>query len=92
MYKKIIPPFFKHKDFWNISSGMVELLFGIGLLIPFSSLFSAWGIIVLLLAVFPSNIYMYTNEEASLRLSKGIRFARLPLQFILIAWAFIYTC
>lgn len=91
MYMKIIPPFFGNKKFWNLIVGVGELLLGIGLMIPQTSVYSAWGIIVLLLAIFPSNVYMYTHEEASLRVAKWIRFVRLPLQFILIAWAWVYA-
>jgi len=91
MYQKIIPPLFKNKSFWNGLSGFAEIIFGIGLLIPQTSIWSAWALAFLLIAVFPANWYMYKNDKVSLGLSKTIRFFRLALQLLLILWALYYT-
>ncbi len=91
MYKKIIPPFFKNKAFWNALSGISEIVFGFGLLFPTTSVYAAWGLVLLLTAIFPANVYMYKHDEAAMGLSKTIRLGRLPLQFLLIAWALVYT-
>lgn len=91
MYQKIIPPYFENKKFWNNFSGFLEIIFGIGLLIPQTSIYSAWALVLLLIAVFPANWYMYKNDKASLGLSKTIRLVRLPLQLLLILWALYYT-
>ncbi|QES88461.1 DoxX family protein [Rhizosphaericola mali] len=91
MYIKIIPPIFKNKKMWNILAGVGEIVLGIGMIVPMLSNISAWGIIVLLIAIFPANIYMYTHEEVSMGLSKTLRLIRLPFQFVLIAWAWLYT-
>lgn len=91
MYVKIIPDYLPAPKLLNIISGLAELFFGILLCFPAFSTFGAWGIILLLIAVFPANIYMLTNEKASFRLPKWILWMRLPLQFILIFWAYLYT-
>jgi uncharacterized membrane protein len=91
MYMKIIPPIFNNKKLWNILAGIAEIVFGIGLMLPITSKYSAWGIVILLIAIFPANVYMYSHDEASMGLSKTVRLFRLPLQFVLIAWAWIYT-
>lgn len=91
MYIKIIPPAFKNPKVINILSGAAEILLGILLTLSFSTHFAAWGIIALLIAVFPANLYMYQNKKASFGLPKWILFVRLPLQIILIFWAFQYT-
>jgi uncharacterized membrane protein len=91
LYLKIIPPYFSNPNLLNGITGVAEIIFGILLCIPQTTSFAAWGIITLLIAVFPANLYMYQNEKASLGLPKWIRFIRLPLQIILIYWAFIYT-
>lgn len=91
LYLKIIPPYFQNPKFLNHLSGFVEIFLGIGLCIPLVKSFAAWGIILLLIAVFPANLYMYQNEKAALHLPKWILLIRLPLQGILMYWAFIYT-
>jgi uncharacterized membrane protein len=53
--------------------------------------FSAWGIIVLLVAVFPANLFMYQDKKASFGLPKWILLLRMPLQLLLILWAYQYT-
>ena len=91
LYIKIIPPSFPNPKLLNIISGLAEILLGIGLCIPIISNYAAWGVIALLIAVFPANIYMYQYEKAALGLPKWVRFIRLPLQFALIIWTYQYT-
>lgn len=91
MYVRIIPDYLPAPKLLNICSGLAELILGILLCIPATSKFGAWGIIFLLIAVFPANIYMLTNPKASFGLPKWILWLRLPLQFLLIYWAYLYT-
>lgn len=91
LYLKIIPPYFSHPKLLNTLSGMAEIALGLFLCIPKFSSFAAWGIIALLIAVFPANLYMYQNERAGLGLPKWVRLIRLPLQIGLIYWAYQYT-
>ena len=91
LYLKIIPAYFTNPKTLNFLSGLFEILLGLGLCIPVFSGIAAWGIIVLLIAVFPSNWYMFTNKKAGMGLPKIILLLRLPLQIVLIIWAFQYT-
>jgi len=91
LYLKIIPPYLPNPRLLNYISGIAEIVLGILLCFPETKSFAAWGIIVLLFAVFPANLYMYLNDKASLGLSKWVRFIRLPLQIILIYWSYNYT-
>ena len=91
MYIKIIPPYFSNPKLLNILSGAAEIILGILLILPFSSNFAAWGIIMLLIAIFPANLYMFQNKKAGFGLPKWILFVRLPLQIVLIYWAYQYT-
>ena len=91
VYLKIIPPYFPNPKLWNFISGFAEIVLGVGLCIPMLSSYAAWGIILLLVAIFPANLYMFQNEKAALGLPKWIRLLRLPLQLVLIYWAFLYT-
>lgn len=91
LYQKIIPPSFGNVKVLNTIAGFFEVILGVGLLIPQTQIFAAWGLVLLLIAVFPANLYMYNYEKASLKLSKTARLIRLPLQLVLILWALMYT-
>jgi uncharacterized membrane protein len=91
LYIKMIPPALPAPKLLNIISGLAEILFGILLCIPITTTIGAWGIILLLVAIFPANVYMYTHEKAALGLPKWMRLLRLPLQLALIYWAWLYT-
>jgi len=91
LYQRMIPPALPSPKLLNVISGLAELAFGIALCIPVVSSWAAWGIIGLLIAVFPANVFMYTNERAALGMPKRALLLRLPLQLVFIAWAYLYT-
>lgn len=91
LYIKIIPEYFPNRKLLNILSGLIEIILAILLCIPQFTNYAAWGIILLLIAVFPANLYMYQNKKASLGLPKWVLLLRLPLQLLLIFWAYQYT-
>jgi uncharacterized membrane protein len=70
-------------------SGVAEIAGGLGLMHPRTRRAAAWGIILLLLAVFPANINMAVNDLplGDRDLPTWALWARLPLQAVLIAWA-----
>jgi uncharacterized membrane protein len=72
-------------------SGVLEILFGLLLLPALTRRLAAWGLILLLIAVFPANIQMLVNysEEEHPRLWLAI--VRLPIQLVLVWWAYQYT-
>lgn len=90
MYIKIIPDFFPNPKLLNKISGASEVIFAVGLCIPMLTSYAAIGIILLLIAVFPANIFMLLNKKASFGLPKWILMLRIPLQFVLIYWAYYY--
>jgi len=91
VYERIIPPYLPNPKLLNIVSGIAEIIFGILLMIPFTTPFAAWAIIALLIAVFPANIYMFCKKKGKFSLFKFILLIRLPLQIVLIVWAYLYT-
>ena len=91
LYAKVIPPFITNKKIINELVGVLEILFGLYLFIPMFSRLAAISIMLLLIFIFPSNIYMITNKEASLGWPKWLLYLRLPLQFLLIYWAYQYS-
>lgn len=90
-YLAIMPPVFPAPLFLIYLSGFFEIAFGILLLVPKFSRFAAFGIIAVLIAVFPANIYMAANPQMFPEFSSAALYLRLPLQFILIAWAYWFT-
>lgn len=74
-------------------SGFFEIAGGIGLMIPKTRAFSAWGLMVLLLAVLPANVYLYTHniQLPDTYAPSWIGMLRIPLQFLLIAWMYMFA-
>ena len=90
-FLKIMPPSFPfHKESVYVS-GVLEILFGSGVIIKKTRFSSSWGIILLLIAVYPANIYLAFSEDAQQAVGVSSFFAswvRLPIQFALIALAY----
>ena len=90
-FLKIMPPSFPfHKESVYVS-GVLEILFGSGVIIKKTRFYSSWGIILLLIAVYPANIYLAFSEDAQKAIGVSSFFAswvRLPIQFALIALAY----
>ncbi|AWI25709.1 DoxX family protein [Flavobacterium pallidum] len=91
LYLKIIPSYLPWHKTINYTSGAAEIIIAIGLCIPAISAPTAWALIALLIIIFPANIYMYTDKKASLNMPRWLLLLRLPLQVVLIIWAYIYT-
>ncbi|KQS31095.1 hypothetical protein [Dyadobacter sp. Leaf189] len=72
-------------------SGICEFAFGSMLLYPKTRNAAAWLIILLLIAVFPANIKMAMDYQQQQNSHLWIALLRLPLQFVLIWWAWLYT-
>ena len=97
LYVQIVPPVFPAPLALVYLSGLAEIAVGIGFLIPRTRRYAAWATIALLVAVFPANVYMATSGVVVEGIPGGgdpsalVRWGRLPIQAVLIAWAFWYT-
>ena len=90
-YLSIMPPAFPlHLEAVYIS-GLFEVLGGLGVLIPRLRKFSGWGLIALLIAVYPANIYMALTPEAFPDVPLYTLYIRLVFQFIFFYWAYLVT-
>ena len=89
-YLKMLEGFLPYPNALNIISGAAEIILGIGLMIPATRSISAWGIILLLIAIFPANINMALHTE-QWKFSPVALYVRLPIQLLLIWWAYQYT-
>ena len=93
LYLKIVPPYLPaHLPIVYIS-GAAEILGGIGLLVPSARHAAAWGLVALLIAILPANIYMATAHLAvpGVMGQSWAQWLRIPLQLPLIYWAWLYT-
>lgn len=91
VYLRIMPPYIPMKSSMVSFSGIAEMVLGFMLLNPETQIMAAWGIIGLLILFIPVHIFMIQNEKASLKLPKWALIIRIPLQFALIYWAYLYT-
>lgn len=89
-YLRIMPPAFPAPLLLVYLSGLAEMLLGAGLLVESLRPWAAWGVIALLMAVFPANLSMY-QRRAHFSVPSGLLLVRLPLQFVLMAWAYWHT-
>jgi uncharacterized membrane protein len=87
---KAMPPYLPYPRELVLISGVFELALALLLLVPRTSKLAAWGLIALLIAVFPANIYMYQHAELFPFPEIGL-LLRLPIQGLLILWAYAYT-
>lgn len=98
LYARIVPPQFPRPLALVYLSGIAEVALGIVVALRRTRRLSAWGIIALLVAVFPANVYMATSGMATDAvpdwadsIARVAAWVRLPLQGVLILWAWWYT-
>jgi uncharacterized membrane protein len=89
-YMKIMPPYIPLHLTLVLASGLIEIVLGGLLLFPKTSSIAAWGLIALLIAVFPANVHVYLHQD-QFPLPPWLHLLRLPLQGLLILWAYAYT-
>lgn len=87
----IVPPYLPWPMALVLVSGAAEIVFGALLLLRSTMVFAAWGLILLLVAVYPANIHMAINADLYPSMSPAALWVRLPIQFLLIGIAFWFT-
>ena len=89
-FLKIVPPYVPYHREVVYLSGVCEIALGLLLLIPRYRRLAGWGIIALLIAVFPANIYVYQHQEI-VPASPALHLFRLVLQWVFILMAYWQT-
>jgi uncharacterized membrane protein len=92
-YIAIMPDYLPWHSQLVFLSGLAEVGLGIAVLFPTTRVAAAWGIIALLIAIFPANLYVAINDLPYVGTDPNtvLNWLRLPLQLVLIAWAHWYT-
>ena len=90
-YLSIMPPSFPLHEEAVYISGFFEIVGGIGVLIPRFRKIAGWGLVALLIAVYPANIYMAISPEAFPDIPIEMLYFRLALQFLFFYWAYSVT-
>jgi uncharacterized membrane protein len=91
VYLKIVPPSLPAPLTIVHISGVAEILGGLGLFLPSTRQAAASGLVALLIAVLPANIYMVVDHSRFASIPLWVLWLRLPLQLPLIYWASLYT-
>jgi uncharacterized membrane protein len=87
-YRPFMPKFLPAPDLLIYLSGVAEILLGIGVLFPQTRGLALWGIIAMLIVFLIVHINMLFPAN-SLGISAWILWLRIPLQFLLIYWAYV---
>ncbi len=79
-----VPDYLSHPRELVIISGIFELLGAIGILVPKTRLIAGFGLIALVVAVYPANINMAMHPEKYSDMSTAFLYGRLPFQFLFV--------
>ena len=90
-FTSIVPPYLPWPVMLVYVSGVAEIVLGVMLMVPATTRIAAWGLIALLLAVFPANIHMAMNPQLYPGTPLAALLIRLPLQGVMIAVAYWFT-
>ncbi len=91
-YEAIVPPSMKNRaGSLVVISGVAEIAGGLGVLLPWTRRLAGLGLIALLAAVFPANLYMAREPEGFRKIPRWALYARLPLQPLMMWWAWRAT-
>ena len=92
-FLKIMPKYLDYHLELVYLSGFFEIFFGVLLIFKKTRFFGAWGVFILLICVFPANIYLYNSEAAQIALdiSKSQALIRLPFQIPLLILAYWHS-
>lgn len=91
LFTGIMPDYIPYHLVMVYVSGVAEVLGGLGILFEKTEVWAGWGLILLLIAVFPANFNMTVKSiqrSGYTSLYSMVTILRLPLQFVLIYWVY----
>jgi uncharacterized membrane protein len=90
-YERIVPPGWGDPKTLVMASGIAEVAGGVGVLVPRTRRLAGLGLVALLLAVFPANLFMALEPERFRKIPQWALYGRLPLQPLMMWWAWRAT-
>lgn len=91
-YEAIVPPRLRSRSREVVQvSGVAEVAGGLGVLLAPTRRLAGAGLVALLAAVFPANLHMARSPERFRRIPRWALLARLPLQPLMMWWAWRAT-
>ena len=90
-FMQIMPPYLPFHIELVYISGAFEIILGMMLIFSKTRHLAAWGLILLLIAVFPANIYLAQTNGAAMGTTAAIAWGRLPFQAIFIGLAYWHS-
>lgn len=92
-YRAIMPPYLPWHTQLVVISGAAEIAGGLGIFLPQTRRLAGWGLIALLICVFPANIQAISTGMvvAGHAIPAWMLWLRLPLQVVFMLWVY-YTC
>jgi uncharacterized membrane protein len=90
-YVAIMPPYLPWHAALVYASGVAEVVLGAMLLVERLRVVAAWGLVALLIAVFPANVHMALHPELYPTIPVAGLWLRLPLQGVLVLWVLWYA-
>lgn len=93
-YLGMMPPWLPWPEAANVVSGAAEMAGGIGLVLPRFRRAAGWGLIALLIAIFPANLHVaLQGRMPGYDFSPAMLWWRLPFQVVfiaLVAWVALF--
>jgi uncharacterized membrane protein len=91
-YERMVPPRLQHDAKRVVAvSGLAEIVGGLAVLPSRTRKLAGPGLVALLAAVFPANVYMARSPERFRKIPRWALYARLPLQPVMMWWAWSST-
>jgi len=90
MYTRIMPKYLPHHKLLVYLSGVAEIILGVAICFQATKPYAIYGFIAMLTVFLLVHFYMLSNEKAAAKIPKWILILRLPLQFVLMYWAWSY--
>jgi len=91
IYMRAMPGYLPDPRALVLVSGAAEIGGGIGVMLPGTRRAAAWGLVLLLVAVMPANVWMAQHPWLTPGVPMWALWVRVPLQVALVGWAWRYT-
>lgn len=91
MYEAIIPDYLPAHHELVLLSGAAEIAGGVGVVLPATRRWAGWGLLALLVAVFPANLNMALHADRFDQFPAAALWGRLPLQGLFAIWVWRAT-